>query len=72
MQFGRNVLHVSCFAKRNGLLFALTMINPDFLSLDRVKSKTIKLVFVASPLCRQFLGVRGKPGSLGIGIMCPR
>jgi len=36
--------------------------------VDRVKSKTIKLVFVASP---QHEGVRANTGWLGIRIMCP-
>jgi hypothetical protein len=36
-----------------------------------VKPKTIKLVFVASPLSTQQLGVRAKTGWLEIKIMCP-
>ena len=40
-------------------------------SPGRVKPKTIKLVFVASPLCTQHYGVRAKTGWLGIRIMCP-
>ena len=35
------------------------------------KPKTIKLVFVASPLRMQHEGVRVKTGWLGIRIMCP-
>ena len=41
------------------------------LSPDRVKPKTIKLVFVASPLSTQHEGERAKTDWLGIGIMCP-
>ena len=37
----------------------------------RVKSKTIKLVFVACPLSTQHYGERTKTGWLGIRIMCP-
>jgi hypothetical protein len=37
----------------------------------RVKSKTITLVFVASPLSTQHEGERVKTGWLGIRIMCP-
>jgi hypothetical protein len=37
----------------------------------RVKPKTLKLVFVASPLSTQHLGERAKTGWLGIRIMCP-
>ena len=40
-------------------------------SPDRVKPKTLKLVFVASPLSTQHEGERAKPGWLGIRIMCP-
>jgi hypothetical protein len=40
-------------------------------SPDRVKPKTIKLVFVASPLSTQHLGERANTGRLGIWIMCP-
>ena len=36
-----------------------------------VKTKTIKLVFVASPLSTQHLGERTKTSWLGIRIMCP-
>jgi len=36
-----------------------------------VKSYTLKLVFVASPLSMQYYGVRTKTGWLGIRIMCP-
>ena len=39
-------------------------------SPGRVKQKTIKLVFVASPLSTQHQGVREKTGWLGIRIMC--
>jgi hypothetical protein len=35
------------------------------------RAKTIKLVFVVSPLSTQHLGVRVKTGCLGIRIMCP-
>ena len=35
------------------------------------KPKTLKLVFVASPLSTQHLGERAKTGLLGIRIMCP-
>jgi len=38
---------------------------------DRVKPKTIKLVFVNSPLSTQPLGERAKTGWFGIRIMCP-
>jgi len=37
----------------------------------RVKLKTRKLVFVASPLSTHNLGERAKTGWLGIRIMCP-
>ena len=40
-------------------------------SPDRVKPKTIKLVFVASLLSLQNSGERAKTGWLGIRIMCP-
>jgi len=40
------------------------------LSPDQVKPKTIKLVFVASPLSTQDEGERAKTGWLGIRIMC--
>jgi hypothetical protein len=40
-------------------------------SPDRVKSKTIKLVSVASPLRTQQKRERTKTGGLGISIMCP-
>ena len=40
-------------------------------SPDRVKSKTIKLVFVASLLSTQHLGERAKTGWFGIRIMYP-
>ena len=36
-----------------------------------VKPRTIKLVFVASPLSTQQYGERAKIGWLGIRIMCP-
>jgi hypothetical protein len=39
-------------------------------SPGRVKLKTIKLVFVASPLSMQHQGERTKTGWLGIRIMC--
>ena len=39
-------------------------------SPDRVKSKTIKLVFVPSPLSMQHKGERGNTGWLGMIIMC--
>ena len=38
---------------------------------DRLKPKTIKLVFVASPLSTQNEGEKAKTGWLGIRIMCP-
>jgi hypothetical protein len=38
---------------------------------DRLKPKTIKLVFVASPLSTQYEGEKAKTGWLGIRIMCP-
>jgi len=38
---------------------------------DQVKPKTLKLIFVASPLSTQHLGVRAKTGWLVIRIMCP-
>ena len=38
---------------------------------DRVKSKTIKLVFVASPLSTQHEGERAQTDVHGIRIMCP-
>ena len=38
---------------------------------DRVKPKTIKLVFVASLLSTHHLGERARVGWLGIMIMCP-
>ena len=41
------------------------------MSPDRVKPKTIKLVFVAFPLSTQHSGVRAKTSWLGIGIICP-
>ena len=41
------------------------------LSPGRVKPKTMKLVFVASPLTMQHEGERAKTGWLGIRIMCP-
>jgi hypothetical protein len=37
----------------------------------RVKQKTIKLVFVASPLSTQHEGERAKTDWLGVRIMCP-
>jgi hypothetical protein len=40
-------------------------------SPGRVKPRTIKLVFVASPLRTQHYGKRAKIGWLGIRIMCP-
>ena len=40
-------------------------------SLDRVKPKTIKLVFTATSVSVQLQGVRGKNGWFGIMIMCP-
>ena len=39
--------------------------------IDRVKSKTIKLAFVASLLSTQHKGERAQTGWLGIKIMCP-
>ena len=39
--------------------------------MHRVKSKTIKLVCVASPLSTQLKGERAKTGWFGIRIMCP-
>ena len=39
-------------------------------SPDRVKPKTMKLVFVASSLNTQHSGDRAKTGWLGIRIMC--
>ena len=41
------------------------------LSRGRVKSKTVKLVFAASPLSMQHYRVHANTGWLGIGIMCP-
>jgi len=41
------------------------------LSPGRVKARTIKLVFVASPLSTQHYRERAKIGWLGIRIMCP-
>ena len=41
------------------------------LSPGRVKPKTIKLVFVASPLNSQYSGERANTGWFGIRIMCP-
>ena len=38
---------------------------------NQVKSKTIKLVFVASLLSTQHTGERAQTGWLGIKIMCP-
>jgi hypothetical protein len=38
---------------------------------DRVKPKTMKLVFVASPLSTQHSGEREKTGWLRIMITCP-
>ena len=40
-------------------------------SPGRVKPKTIKLVFAASPISIQQKGERAKTGWLGIRIMCP-
>jgi len=40
------------------------------MSPDWIKPKTIKLVFVASPLSMQHYGERAKTGWLGIWIMC--
>ena len=40
-------------------------------SPGRVTPKTIKLVFVDSPLSTQHKGKRAKPGWLGVRIMCP-
>ena len=40
-------------------------------SPDRVKSKTLKLVYIASPLIAQQKGERTKTGGLGIRIICP-
>jgi len=50
--------------------------NPNFTwivgsSIDRVKTMTIKLVFVASPLGTQHQGERAKTSWLGMRIMCP-
>ena len=43
----------------------------SMLTLSRVKPKTIKLIFVASPLFNsQHKDVRAKTGWLGIRIMC--
>jgi len=39
-------------------------------SPDRIKPKTIKLVFVAFPLSTKHLGENANTGWLGIGIMC--
>ena len=41
------------------------------LSLVQVKPKTIKLIFVASPLSTKHSGERAKTGWLAIRIMCP-
>jgi hypothetical protein len=43
----------------------------DLSGIERVSAKTIKLVFVASPLSTQHTGERAKTGWLGIRIMCP-
>jgi len=40
-------------------------------SSDRVKPKTIKFVFVVSPLSTQHRGERAKSGWLRIRIVCP-
>ena len=40
-------------------------------SPDRVKPKTIKLVYVASPLSTQHVGETAKTIWLGIRIICP-
>jgi hypothetical protein len=40
-------------------------------SPDQVKPKTIKLIFVVSPLSKQHEGERAKTGWLGIRIICP-
>ena len=39
---------------------------------DRVKQKTLKLDFAASPLSMQLLGVRAKTGHPIVSIMCLR
>ena len=40
------------------------------MSPDQVKPKTIKLIFVVSPLSKQHEGERAKTGWLGIRIIC--
>jgi hypothetical protein len=51
-------------------MFALHVVDHGF-KPGHVKSKTVKLVFVASPLSMQLYGVREKTDGLGIRIMQP-
>ena len=62
-----NILHDSLLDHIGGVLASSTV---DCWSPDQVKSKTIKLVFVASPLSMQPKGERAKTGWLRIRIMC--
>jgi hypothetical protein len=47
-----------------------SMVDRGFEPPGEVKPKTIKLVFVASPLSTQYYRDRAKTGWLGIRIMC--
>ena len=62
-----NILHDSLLDHIGGVLASSTV---DCWSPGQVKSKTIKLVFVASPLSMQPKGERAKTGWLRIRIMC--
>ena len=62
-----NILHDSLLDHIGGVVASSTV---DCWSPGQVKSKTIKLVFVASPLSMQPKGERAKTGWLRIRIMC--
>ena len=62
-----NILHDSLLDRIGGVIASSTV---DCWSPDQVKSKTIKLVFVASPLSMQPRGERAKTAWLRIRIMC--
>ena len=66
-----NILHDSLLDRIGGVMVGvLASSTVDCWSPGQVKSKTIKLVFVASPLSMQPKGERAKTGWLRIRIMC--
>ena len=64
-----------CFCRHLNVIEPQQKCNGQRVRLEHVnrgvKPKTIKLVFVASPLSTQHLGERAKTGWFGIMIVCP-